>query len=64
MGPGGCAVAHRGPELYVGRVLPERGTGRPPFFAFHSEGPDGAISDPIEIRAVDGRLVLGPLHRD
>lgn len=53
-----------GPELYVGRVMHERDTGRALFFAFQNQAPDGsfigAISDPIPIRVVDGHLTLDP----
>ena len=51
---------------YVGKVVtPRDGSGRDGsalFLAFHDRGPDGfvgSIADPVGIRAVDGRLVLG-----
>lgn len=50
-------------SLYVGRVLEERQSGRPWFFAFRNTGADGVwlggITDPKPIAVIDGRVRLG-----
>ncbi len=50
-------------DLYVGRVIRERRTGRPVFLAFENTAPDGSfvggITDPRAISVRDGVVVLG-----
>jgi beta-fructofuranosidase len=49
-------------DLYVGRVVVERETAQPMFFAFHNVGPAGewlgGVTDPQPVRIVDGRVLL------
>ncbi len=52
-----------GDDLYVGRFIRERATGRTVFLAFHNYAPDrsfvGEISDPRYASLRDGHVVLG-----
>jgi beta-fructofuranosidase len=46
---------------YVGKIV-QRRDGSPAFLAFHDQGPQGfvgSITDPVDVRVEDGRLVLG-----
>jgi beta-fructofuranosidase len=55
-------------EFYVGRVIPERKTGRAVFLAFHNVGPDGSfvggVSDPRYAEVEDGRVVLREVNSE